>query len=102
MTPFRDNAHLNAAQLNFNRELSQCRVRVENSYALAKGKWRRLKFMHAQRQDIVVDHITASFMLHNFVILHGEPLIDVSVFTASAVEATATLFSHNSAIRVHT
>lgn len=58
--------------------------------------------MHAQRQDIVVDHITASFMLHNFVILHWEPLIDVSVFKASAVQATATLSSHNSAIHAHT
>lgn len=79
MIPFQNDGHLNPEQVNFNTLLSQCRVRVENSYALAKGKWRRLKFMHARRQDIVVDHISASFVLHNFIILHGEPMIDVSV-----------------------
>lgn len=78
MVPFANNGHLTAAQLNFNRKLSQGRVRVENAYALAKGKWRRLKFMHVRRQDILVDHITACFVLHNFIILHGEPMIDVS------------------------
>ncbi|KAK3929404.1 Protein ANTAGONIST OF LIKE HETEROCHROMATIN PROTEIN 1 [Frankliniella fusca] len=76
MVPFRNNGHLNGAQLNYNRKLSQSRVRVENAFARAKGKWRRLKFLHARKQEVVIDHITASFVLHNFVILHGEPIID--------------------------
>ncbi|KAE8739896.1 hypothetical protein FOCC_FOCC014595 [Frankliniella occidentalis] len=76
MVPFRNNGHLNASQLNYNRKLSQSRVRVENAFARAKGKWRRLKFLHARKQEVVVDHITASFVLHNFVLLHGEPMID--------------------------
>ncbi|KAE8738765.1 hypothetical protein FOCC_FOCC015747 [Frankliniella occidentalis] len=76
MVPFRNNGHLTPVQLNYNRKLSQSRVRVENAFARAKGKWRRLKFMHARKQEVVVDHITASFVLHNFTILHGEPIID--------------------------
>ncbi|KAE8739946.1 hypothetical protein FOCC_FOCC014557 [Frankliniella occidentalis] len=76
MVPFRNNGHLTAAQLNYNKKLSQSRVRVENAFARAKGKWRRLKFLHARKQEVVIDHITASFVLHNFTILHGEPLID--------------------------
>lgn len=77
MVPNENNGHLNARQQAFNRSLSQCRVRVENSYALAKGLWRRLKFLHVRNRENAVDHITASFILHNFKILHGDPLIDV-------------------------
>ncbi|XP_052126590.1 uncharacterized protein LOC127750079 [Frankliniella occidentalis] len=76
MKPFENNGHLNERQLNFNRKLSQCRVRVENSFALAKGKWRRLKFLHARNPRNVVEHITASFVLHNMVISHGEMMMD--------------------------
>ncbi|KAE8751624.1 hypothetical protein FOCC_FOCC001472 [Frankliniella occidentalis] len=76
MIPFVNNGHLTAEQLNFNKKLSQSRVRVENAFAKAKGKWRRLKFLHARRPDIVVDHITASFVLHNFIILNGDAMID--------------------------
>lgn len=76
MIPFPNNGHLNAEQRNFNRRLSQSRVRVENAFGRAKGKWRRLKFLHARNQAIVVDHITASFVLHNFIILGGEDMLD--------------------------
>ncbi|KAK3919807.1 Protein ANTAGONIST OF LIKE HETEROCHROMATIN PROTEIN 1 [Frankliniella fusca] len=76
MKPFENNGHLNDRQLNFNRKLSQCRVRVENSFALAKGKWRRLKFLHARNPRNVVEHITASFVLHNMAISHGEMMMD--------------------------
>lgn len=79
MMPYENNGHLTAAQLNFNTKLSQCRVRVENAFARAKGKWRRLKFLYARNQAYVVDHITASFVLHNFQILHGEEMLDVSI-----------------------
>lgn len=80
MIPFANNGHLTDQQLNFNRTLSQCRVRVENAFARAKGKWRRIKCMHVRNQEVAVDHITASFVLHNFTILHGQQLIDVSIF----------------------
>ncbi|KAK3911740.1 Putative nuclease [Frankliniella fusca] len=73
MIPFVDNGHLTPAQSTFNSKLSQCRVKVENSYALVKGKWRRLKMLYARRPDVVTDHITASFVLHNFILLNGEP-----------------------------
>lgn len=78
MKPFENNEHITPQQLNFNRKLSQARVRVENAFALGKGKWRRLKFLHARNARYVVDHITASFVLHNMLIQHGEPLFDVS------------------------
>ncbi|KAK3916274.1 Protein ANTAGONIST OF LIKE HETEROCHROMATIN PROTEIN 1 [Frankliniella fusca] len=74
MIPFANNGHLTQEQLLFNRALSQCRVRVENGFGLAKGKWRRMKMIHVRNEEIAVDHITASFMLHNFIIMNGEQL----------------------------
>lgn len=78
MVPHENNGHLNAREQAFNRTLSQCRVRVENAFARAKGLWRRLKFLHVRNRENAIDHITASFVLHNFKILHGDPMIDVS------------------------
>ncbi|KAK3928636.1 Protein ANTAGONIST OF LIKE HETEROCHROMATIN PROTEIN 1 [Frankliniella fusca] len=75
LIPFANNGHLTQEQLNFNRSLSQCRVRVENAYGRAKGKWRRIKMLHVSNEEIAVDHVTASFVLHNFTILQGEQLI---------------------------
>lgn len=78
MIPFENNGHLNDNQRNFNRRLSQCRVRVENAFGRSKGKWRRMKFLHARNQANVVDHITVSFVLHNFILRHGERMLEVS------------------------
>lgn len=78
LTPFARAGHLTNEQVDFNKLLSQCRVRVENAFARAKGKWRRLKYLHVRIPDNAVDHIIASFVLHNFTILHGDVLFDVS------------------------
>lgn len=76
LIPFPNDGHLTEAQRGFNRRLSQGRVRVENAFARAKGKWRRLKYLHARNQSIVLDYIVASFVVHNFVILNGEDLLE--------------------------
>ncbi|KAK3918585.1 Protein ANTAGONIST OF LIKE HETEROCHROMATIN PROTEIN 1 [Frankliniella fusca] len=76
MAPYANNGHLTERQLNFNKKLSQCRVRVENAFAKAKGKWRRLKFLHVRNPRNLVEHVTASFVLHNFLIREGEQMID--------------------------
>lgn len=78
MIPFTNDGHLTDAQTNFNKTLSQCRVKVENAFGRAKGKWRRIKFLHARNPAIITDHISASFVLHNFIILNGERMWDVS------------------------
>jgi len=78
LIPFVNNGHLTPAQTNYNRTLSQCRVRVENGFGRAKGKWRRIKMLHVRNEEIAVDHIVASFVLHNFTVLNGEPLLPVS------------------------
>jgi len=80
MIPFANNGHLTQQQLNFNRTLSQSRVRVENAFGRAKGKWRRIKYMYVRNHEVAIDHITAAFVLHNFIILEGEQLMDVRIF----------------------
>lgn len=79
MIPHVNNGHLTEIEMEFNRGLSQCRVKAENGFARGKGMWRRLKFLHVRNRENAVDHITASFVLHNFLILNGDVLIDVSM-----------------------
>lgn len=94
MIPFVNNGHLTPRQLNFNKRLSQCRVRVENSFALAKGKWRRIKFIHVRNHSILIDHITASFVLHNFLILNGEEMLTVRNFANSTMQKFSSCMSY--------
>ncbi|KAJ1518813.1 hypothetical protein ONE63_011574 [Megalurothrips usitatus] len=90
MTPFENNGHLTAAELNFNKRLSQSRVRVENAFAKAKGKRRRLKHVrNARNHENLTDHITASFVLHNFIVLHGEPMLNEEELGRPIIDAVA-------------
>jgi len=77
LIPFANNGHLTPEQINFDRALSQCRVRVENAFGRAKGKWGRLKMLHVRNEEIATDHIVASFVLHNFTVLNGEHQLPV-------------------------
>ena len=43
LTPYRDNGHLNEQEKRYNRYLSSCRVVVERSFAVLKGRFRRLQ-----------------------------------------------------------
>lgn len=65
MVPYKDNGLLNAKQKNHNLKLSKCRGKIENTWAQLKGKWRRLKYRDMDRMDYIVEHITASCILHN-------------------------------------
>lgn len=65
MVPYKDNGVLTAKQKSHNNKLSKGRVKIENTWAQLKGKWRRLKYLDMDRMDYVVDHICASCVLHN-------------------------------------
>ncbi|XP_034232828.1 protein ANTAGONIST OF LIKE HETEROCHROMATIN PROTEIN 1-like [Thrips palmi] len=51
LVPFANDNRLTEQLLLFNRRLSQCRVRVENAFGRATGKWRRLKYLHARNPE---------------------------------------------------
>ena len=59
---------------NFNRTLNNDRSRIESSYAGLKNKFRRLKFLHMRRLDLIPDVIITCCCFHNFVIeMDGPP-----------------------------
>ncbi|KAL5239379.1 hypothetical protein ACI65C_006789 [Semiaphis heraclei] len=65
MVPYKDNGVLTEKQKSHNNKLSKGRVKIENTWAQLKGKWRRLKYLDMDRIDYVVDHICGSCVLHN-------------------------------------
>ncbi|KAK3926584.1 Putative nuclease, partial [Frankliniella fusca] len=59
-------------QNTHNTILSSVRSAVERSFALLKGKNRRLKTLPMKNLQYTNWHITSCFMLHNFILLNGE------------------------------
>lgn len=71
MVPYLNDGHLNEAQRLHNFSLSRCRAAIERSFALLRGKHRRLKMLPMRNERRVITHISASFVLHNFIKLEG-------------------------------
>lgn len=69
---FKDNGHLTLREKNFNVILSKIRVRIENAFALLKGRFRKLKFLETVRPDLSVLNIMSSCILHNICVLNGD------------------------------
>ncbi|KAI4468840.1 hypothetical protein MML48_2g00009642 [Holotrichia oblita] len=74
---FKDNGFLTNRQKIFNLKLSQIRVHIENTFALLKGRFRRLKYMETIRLDLICLLIMASCILHNMCILNGDKPDDI-------------------------
>lgn len=53
------------AQRRFNTVLSQSRQVIERSFALLKGRFRRLKHLDMKRTDLIPSFILACCVLHN-------------------------------------
>ncbi|XP_034236326.1 uncharacterized protein LOC117642351 [Thrips palmi] len=77
MSPFRNRGNMTELQRRFNYALCWCRARIEHTFGKAFGQWRRMKMLQCVNLDIATDHIMACFVLHNFMILNGEVLIDL-------------------------
>ncbi|XP_052128667.1 putative nuclease HARBI1 [Frankliniella occidentalis] len=72
LVPFVNNGHLTVRQRNYNRKLSQVRVRVEHTFGRIDSLWRRMTYLPNTNIDYAVDHIAASIVLHNFNIIHKQ------------------------------
>ncbi|KAE8738155.1 hypothetical protein FOCC_FOCC016375 [Frankliniella occidentalis] len=79
MIPFKNQGNLTAEQRLYNRCLCKSRVRIEHAFGKAFGQWRRMKMLHTANLELAVDHIVSCFVLHNFMILNGEQLLDIAV-----------------------
>ncbi|KAK3911041.1 Protein ANTAGONIST OF LIKE HETEROCHROMATIN PROTEIN 1, partial [Frankliniella fusca] len=78
MVPLRNVGNLTEEQRLYNYSLCKSRCRVEHAFGKAFGQWRRMKMLHTANLDIAVDHIVSCFVLHNFMILNGEKLLDLT------------------------
>lgn len=74
---FKDNGHLTLRQKNFNVILSKIRVKIENTLALLKGRFRKLKFLETVRMDLSSLNIMSCCILHNICILNGDSFEDI-------------------------
>lgn len=71
---FRDNGNLTGTQRNFNHKLNQVRVVIENTFALLKTRFRRLKMLETKRLDLIALLIESACILHNICILSNDML----------------------------
>lgn len=69
MVGFKDHGHLTVRQKNFNVILNKVRVKIENAFALLKGRFRRLKLLETVRLDLTVLLIMSTCILHNIPML---------------------------------
>lgn len=70
MTPFINNGQLAPIQRNYNTCLSRIRVKIEHTWGRHTNLWRRSKRMEVYNMDTCVEHQGATYVLHNFRIIH--------------------------------
>lgn len=63
-------------EINFNHIISQTRQPIERAFALLKGRFRRLKFLHMSRIDLIPATILACCVLHNICLNYEDNDID--------------------------
>lgn len=103
ITPFRNDGHLTEMQRNYNRTLSRNRVKIEHLFGHIIMLWRRDNHLHVRDMEYCAEHIAATFVLHNFRLLHGEELQNVSDCMCSCTSRSAlckTLFLYFSYVQV--
>ncbi|XP_071577460.1 uncharacterized protein [Temnothorax nylanderi] len=65
LAPYINRGNMAQAQKNFNQQLSKMRQVIERAFALLKGRFRRLKYLHMSRIDLIPYVILACCVLHN-------------------------------------
>lgn len=83
MTPFKGD-NLTRVQKHHNFCLSQDRVKVEHTFGILKGRWRRIHYINTYSIFKGVEIATAACILHNFCILNedewNEPFSETNCF----------------------
>ena len=72
MTPFRNNGHLLANQLEFNNVLSSSMQVVELAIGLLKGRWRKLMHLNHLSVELMTVIVMGACVLHNFGLVHDD------------------------------
>lgn len=63
--PFKNNRHLSRAEVKFNVHLSRTRIYIENSFALLKGRFRRVQNFENNNIKFIVKATVAACIIHN-------------------------------------
>lgn len=84
IVPFRDNGHLTLQQGNFNFQHAKARNVIERAFALLKNRFRRLKYIDAEIENIP-NVIVACCVLHN-ICLNNLDEVDTEIDEVSRVE----------------
>lgn len=79
--PYIDRGILTAGEKHFNTVLSRVRQTIERSFALLKGRFRRLKYLDMARTDLIPKTILACCVLHNICLTDND-----SAFTIECIE----------------
>lgn len=65
--PFKNNRHLSRAEVKFNVHLSRTRIYIDNSFALLKGRFRRVQNFENNNIKFIVKATVAACIIHNLV-----------------------------------
>ena len=76
MTPFKDCNNLTQQQKTYNFKHSSTRMRIEHTFGLLKGRWRRLKHLDIVDLQTILNVIMTTCILHNLCLLHSDDLED--------------------------
>ncbi|CAC5378774.1 unnamed protein product [Mytilus coruscus] len=68
ITPYRDTGRLANDELKFNKVQSATRNKIECTFGMLKGKWRRLKYLDMLDIPCMVELIFSCTVIHNSVI----------------------------------
>ncbi|KYN03435.1 hypothetical protein ALC62_05719 [Cyphomyrmex costatus] len=75
IVPYKDNGHLTASEIHFNKKLSSVRMLIERAIALLKGRWRcLLDKLPMTRTDLIPRYIIACCVLHNICLLKRDEI----------------------------
>ncbi|XP_043285712.1 putative nuclease HARBI1 [Venturia canescens] len=84
MAPYTNRGNLTEAQKNFNNHLSKMRQVIERAFALLKGRFRRLKYLHMSCADLIPHVILACCVLHNICLVSCDD--DINDFLLEGIE----------------
>lgn len=77
LTPYRDNGHLNYMQRNYNTKLSKTRIIIERTFAMLKGRFRKLNHVYMYNTEMISLLVLACCVLHNICIdIEDEPFLE--------------------------
>ncbi|XP_039313834.1 putative nuclease HARBI1 isoform X2 [Solenopsis invicta] len=85
LTPYRDNGHLTAKQINYNYRLSAARVTVERCIGLLKGRMRSLLHcLPMSRVDLMAEYVIACCVIHNICTLRSDEIEVITILPTSS------------------